>query len=134
MSIFVDAKDVIEVAVYYREDNGNVVIFEEPTSQTSSLKVTFRRPDFSISQRLIAASTLPDPSGNPTLNLMTLQNNLLYFLAQSWNACEPENTDSEGKKIPGKPIELNNENIGRLRVEIARDLVMKLVSAVGQLM
>jgi hypothetical protein len=107
---------------------------EEPTDKTTTLNVEFRRPDFSISQRLVATSTVTDQSGGQSLNLMVLQNNLLYFLARSWDAKEPDGKDADGKPVPGKPIELNAENIGRLRVEVARALVNRLVPAVGQIM
>ena len=144
MSIFVEDNDTIEIAVHYVEENGNVVVFDEPTEHTTTIKIQFRRPDFSISQRLVATSTVTDQSGNQTLNLMILQNNLIYFLAKSWDAKEPDTKEPDtkdaegkvvpGKVVPGKPIELNAENIGRLRVEVARSVVNKLVPAVGQIM
>ena len=134
MSIFVEESDAIRIAVHYEEDKGNVVVLEEPTDKTTTLNVEFRRPDFSISQRLVATSTVTDQSGGQSLNLMVLQNNLLYFLARSWYAKEPDGKDADGKPVPWKPIELNAENIGRLRVEVARALVNRLVPAVGKIM
>jgi hypothetical protein len=134
MSIFVEESDVIEIPVHYAAENGNVVVLDEPTEKTTTLKTQFRRPDFAISQRLVATSTVTDANGSQTLNLMVLQNNLIYFLAKSWDAKEPDTKDAEGKVVPGKPIELNAENIGKLRVEIARAIVNKLVSSVGQIM
>ena len=134
MSIFVDEGDGVEVKVHYAEDNGVIVVLDEPTDKTTTLTVKFRRPDFSISQRLVATSTVTDQNGGQSLNLMLLQNNLLYFLARSWDAKEPDTKDAEGKVVPGKPVELNATNLGKLRVEIARALVNGLVPVIGQLM
>lgn len=123
MNIFVNENETVDVSVHYFENGNEIVVFDEPTEKTTELKVSFRRPDFAISQRLMASSTVADQNGGQTVNLVLLQNNMLYFLAKSWNA-----TDKEGK-----PVELNSGSISNLRVEIARALVNKLVPAIGQI-
>lgn len=142
MGIFIDESDVVQIAVHYYEENGSVLVFDEPTDKTTTIKVVFRRPNFAISQRLMAASTIGDQSGNQTVNMMMLQNNMMYFLAKSWDVKEPDVTEPEhkaadgtvipAKVVPGNPVELNAENLGKLRVEIARGLLNKLVPAIGQ--
>jgi uncharacterized membrane protein len=124
MSIFVEDNDVVEVSVHYIENKGIIELLDDPTDKTTTLKVVFRRPDFSISQRLMSSSTTTDASGNQTVNWVVLQNNLIYFLAKSWDA----------KKADGSPMELNNENISKLRVEIARGLVSKAMPVIGQIL
>lgn len=144
MGIFISEEDVVEIAVHYYEESGKVVVFDDPTENTKTVKVVFKRPDFSTSQRLMTASTVSDQSGNQTVNMMMLQNNMMYFLAKSWDVKGPDlvvpsvKADDingvyiPGKTVPGKPVELNAENIGKLRVEIARALVNKLIPAIGQ--
>jgi hypothetical protein len=144
MSIFVKDDDVVTVEVHYVEDNGAVTVIEEANDKSVTLKVKFRRPDFATSQRMVASSTTIDQSGNPSVNLLMLQNNMLYFLAKEWDAREtdvqePESKDAEGKTVPGKlikgaAIELNADNLSRLRVEIARGLVSRLLPVIGQIL
>lgn len=168
MSIFIEEKDCIEVAVHYiLEPNGGITIFEnpivkapsvkknpisetkenpiseakgdlivedngkpivetkgDPIVETQTINMVFNRPDFSTSQRLMSSSTVTDSNGNQTMNIMMLQNNLIYFLAKSWDV----------KDDAGEPVELSNYNIGKLRVEIARALVTQLVEKVGQIL
>jgi len=133
MSIFVKNDDVVDVEVHYTEENGNIDVLEQPSDKSVTLKIKFRRPDFSISQRLVASSTTLDQSGNPSVNLLMLQNNMLYFLAKEWDAKEPDTKDGAGEVIKGKSVEMNAENIGNLRVEIARAIVAKLIPVVGQI-
>ena len=133
MSIFVKEDDTIVIDLHYMEDNDKITLFDAPTDKTTTLQVVFRRPNFAMSQRLISTSTVNDENGNPTLNLMMLQNNLPYFLAKSWNAKEPDIQDAEGNLIKGKSIPLNAESLGNLRVEIARGLVSKLIPLAGQI-
>lgn len=134
MSIFIEDGEIVEVAVHYAEEDGKVIVYDEPGEGVETVKMTFRRPDFSTSQRLMSASTVTDQSGNQTINLMMLQNNLLYFLAKSWDAKGPDTKDAEGNVVKGKPLEFNSENIGKLRIEIARAAVNRLVEAIGQIM
>jgi len=136
MSIFIEEKDCIEVAIHYvLEPDGGITIFENPivkapsvkedlTAETQTINMVFNRPDFATSQRLMSASTVTDSNGNQTMNIMMLQNNLIYFLARSWDI----------KNEAGEPVELTNYNIGKLRVEIARALVTQLVEKVGQIL
>jgi len=137
MSIFVKDSDLIEVVVHYTDVNGNIVIVDEtiePTENTTALKVKFRRPDFSISQRLVASSTSVDQSGSPSVNLLMLQNNMLYFLAKEWDAKEPDTKNDSGEVVKGKDVELNADSLGSLRIEIARSLITKLLPLIGQIM
>ena len=134
MSIFVEDSDNVEISVHYVEENGKVIVHEEPVVGAKTIKMVFRRPDFSMSQRIMATSTVTDQNGNQTINLMMLQNNLMYYLAKSWDIKTPDSKDAEGKVIPGKPVEFNSENIGKLKIEIARAVVNKLVENIGQIM
>lgn len=143
MSIFVEDCDAVEVVVHYSDLNGKIEILETPSEKSQTLKMMFRRPDFAISQRLMSACTVPDQNGAQTVNVMLLQNNMMYMLAKSWNAKtqdvtipeqkSPDGTVIPAKVIPGNPIELNNENISKLRVEISRALVNALIPAIGQI-
>ena len=117
MSIFIEEKDCIEVAIHYvLEPDGGITIFENPivkapsvkedlTAETQTINMVFNRPDFATSQRLMSASTVTDSNGNQTMNIMMLQNNLIYFLARSWDI----------KNEAGEPVELTNYNIGKLQ-------------------
>jgi len=134
MSIFVEDNEIVNVAVHYVDNNGKITIQEEPGPDSKTINMTFKRPDFSTSQRLIASSTVTDVGGNQTINLMLLQNNLIYFLAKSWDITLPDTKDENGNVIKGKKVEFNAENIGKLRVEIARATVNKLIEEVGQIM
>lgn len=125
MSIFVEETDVIDVEIKFVEDNGVITIVEDGSDEKSNqktIKMLFKRPDFATSQRITSASTMTDMSGNPNINLMLLQNNLMYFLAKSWDA----------KDDNGQPIEMSQKNIDKLRVEIARAVVNQLVQKIGQ--
>jgi hypothetical protein len=149
MSIFIEENNLIEISVRYTlEDHGGILIVDEPETpvqepvtlaeepvvtdqvglkdpkKSETVTMVFTRPDFATSQRMMSASTVGDTEGNQTINIMMLQNNLLYFLAKSWDV----------KDDKGNPVELNNLNIGKLRVEIARTLVTKLVEKVGQVL
>jgi len=129
MSMFVEDSESVTIKVHYVSTGNKIEIVDTPTDKSGSgkvvdsLEVVFRQPDFATSQRMIASSTVIDTSGSPAVNPMTLQNNMLYFLAKSWDAKDKE----------GKPIALNNENIGRLRIEVARALITKLFQEVGQI-
>ena len=124
MNMFVEDTDIVEVKVHYISVGKKVEILEAPKEGSTTLTAVFRQPDFSTSQRLVSTSTSVSPDGSPAVNIMALQNNMIYFLAKTWDAKDAE----------GKPIILNNENIGRLRVEVARALINKLSQDVGQLM
>ena len=123
MSMFVEENEIVEITVCYVCKEKKIEIIEVPTQESKTLTVVFKQPDFSTSQRLIASSTVVNENGEPTVNLMALQSNMIYFLAKSWDA----------KTSEGKPIPLTNENIGRLKVEVARALINKLSKEVGQL-
>ena len=124
MSIFVEDTDLIDVSVSYVEDGKTITIVELPNDKAKTIKVSFRRPDFATSQRLISSSTVTDQNGNSTVNIMMLQNNMIYMLAKSWDV----------KEDSGKPVEVNNENISRMRVEISRALMNALMQVVGPLL
>jgi hypothetical protein len=123
MNIFVQDNEVVEIKLHYAIVGKKVKILDAPTEGATTLTVVFRQPDFATSQRLISTSTTIGNDGNPVLNIMLLQTNLIYFLAQSWDAKDGE----------GKPIALNGENIGKLRIEVARALTNKLAEEVGQI-
>ena len=124
MGMFVERDDKVEVKVHYICSGKKVEILDAPREGSTTLTMIFRQPNFATSQRLTAASTVIDANGGPLVNFLSIQQNMLYFLAESWDA-----KDAEGKEIP-----LNNDNIGRLRVEVARALINGLAAEVGQLM
>jgi hypothetical protein len=125
MSAFIEESDVVTVTVHYKiDESGKIDILDQVNDGSESLQVVFRRPNFAIAQQLSSASTQVDSSGNPTINFLQLQNSLLYALAKSWDAKDKNN----------KPVELNNANISRLRVDIARALTTKLVDVVGSVL
>jgi len=135
MSIFVEETDLIEITVEYmvKKDGGIVIVDNDPDktqvlseeiAKTESIKMIFSRPDFATSQRILSASTSINSDGTPIMNVMSLQNNLIYFLAKSWDV----------KNEKGEIIELNNMSIGKLKVEIARALVNQLSEKVGQIL
>lgn len=137
MSIFIEDTDLIEITINYGTDKDNkvIIINDDPTKtqndvtddeyeKIESVKMTFRRPDFSLSQRITSASTSTDSGGIQVMNIMALQNNLIYFLAQSWDV----------KDEKGEPVELNNTSIGKLKIEIARAFVIRLSEKIGQIL
>jgi hypothetical protein len=131
MSIFVEETDTVEVVIKFVEENGTITIIEAAGEEDNEddkafnptvIKMLFKRPDFATSQRITSASTITDMSGNPNINLMLLQNNLIYFLAKSWDV----------KDDKGQPVEMSQKNLDKLRVEIARAVVNQLVQKIGQ--
>ncbi len=125
MSIFVEETDVVEVVIKFVEENGTITIIEDEDDKAVNptvIKMLFKRPDFATSQRITSASTITDMSGNPNINLMLLQNNLIYFLAKSWDV----------KDDKDQPVEMSQKSLDKLRVEIARAVVNQLVQKIGQ--
>jgi len=122
MSIFVNNKDTFAETVYYKEDGDKVVILNDQDKKEEAKKttITFRYPDFSMSQQITASSVDQSESG-PTVNFFKLRNNLIYFLAYKWDVLDEK----------GKEIELNNANIGKLRPEIAAFFIAKLQERLG---
>jgi len=122
-SIFVEDNDMVDVVVCYKIEDGILVILDgdQPEAGQQSLTVKFTRPNWAISQKLLQSSTYTGPNGEPEINLMQMQSNLLYALAKSWDAKDKDN----------KPIELNNASISKLRVEIAKTLISKLIGKMG---
>lgn len=131
MSIFVDKNEEIKVKVEYIDENNKITIIDSEndgkvlsTNPPLSINLVFKRPDFALSQRIISASTVNEFGGSPTIDVLLLQTNMMYFLLKSWDV----------KDQDGKVIEASAEAVGLLRVEIARAIVNKMIDAVGQIL
>ena len=125
-SIFISSADTFDVTVHYKEDGKRLKVLLEPEKKkvkegekevekivSDSLTMTFKYPDFATSQAVMRNATSLDANGVPSVNFLALQNSLLYSLASSWDV----------KDDKGKPVVLNNDNISKLRVDIAKALV-----------
>lgn len=123
--IFVDANDKFEVTVYYKTNpDGKLEISEVSKKDMDNLTVKFTYPDYQTSQRIIQASMKPSLEGGLSMDIFALQQNMLVGLAREWSA-----KDSEGKEIP-----LTATALGNLKVEIARAIVNKVMSQIGDLL
>jgi len=124
-SILVEDSDLFNITVRYVEKEGNKIEVVgddiKDVKNAKSLTVTFRRPDYSSSQAIVSASTEYSASG-PNLNMMALKNNLFSVLARSWDL----------KDDKGQPIPMTPETMGRLRVEIAKEILMRLIESQGE--
>lgn len=118
-SAFVEDSDSFDVIIHFKEQNGETVVLAEKEEGCQSLTITFRYPDFGIAQNIVEASTALGENGMPTINYLALQNTMLYTLAQKWDA-----KDSKDKAMP-------IDQIGKLKVNIAKAIVEKLISTVG---
>jgi hypothetical protein len=131
-SIFIGTNDTFEVVVNYKEDGRRVKILAEPEKskddkgvevvKSESVKLVFRYPNFADSQQILRAATTLDQNGTPSLNFLQLQTSLLYGLAQSWDV----------KDDKGQPVELNAANLSKLRVEIAKAIIEKVYTELGE--
>ena len=119
--IFVDENDTFDITVHYKEDAGTITVLEKKEEACKSLTVTFKQPDFATAQSILNASTYVGDTGDLSLNMMHLKVNLLYQLAESWDA-----KDDKGNVLPMR------ENINKLRTEIARALVDALILKQGE--
>lgn len=123
--IFVDENDLVNVSVNYAIGNDGKIVISDLDTQVlpgeQTLTVSFKRPDFETSQRLLQSSIYTDSNGEQNVNFMQMQNSLLYALAKDWDA-----KDKDGKKIP-----VSNEAISKLRLEIAKALIFRLIQKMG---
>jgi len=120
--IFVDDNDFIEIVVWYHETpNGTIEVLEKQDDHSHSLSMKFKRPSFGTSQAVLNSSTMLGQDGQVTANMMTLRTNILYTLAKSWDA-----KDDKSVAIP-----LNTDTISKMRVEIAKPLIEKLLEKLG---
>ena len=124
MSIFVDPDERIEIVVHYTDTDDVIEILEQPSKHCKTLKALFKRPDFELSQRMLATHTRITPTGEQTINFVQLQNALIYELGVEW-----DHKDDEDKEIP-----MSSENISRLRIEMARAIVTALVEKAGTIL
>jgi hypothetical protein len=120
--ILVDDSDLFDITVRYVEKEGKKIeIVGDDAKGAQSITVTFRRPDYSTSQTIVSASTEYSASG-PNLNMMALKNNLFSMLAKSWDL----------KDDKGQPIPMTPQTIGKLRVEVAKEILLRLVESQGE--
>ena len=118
--IFVDDKDVFLITVHYAEKDGAIEILDSAQKDSKSLTVTFRIPDFATSQAILNRSVDAGANGAVNLNMMNLKANILYLLVKSWDA----------RDFKGEPLPLG-DNINKLRVEIAKVLMDRLIERFG---
>jgi len=127
MSIFVDEQDAVKITVRYVVEPKGVKVLDdgqEPPDGCESVTAEFRRPNFGLAQQLMRASTTIDANGQPSLNIADLNHNMLYLLLKSWDV----------KDSKGEPVEPTPGAINRMRIEVARALVTRLVNVVGTIM
>jgi len=122
-SIFVDEKERIEVAIHFMESEGKIELLDAPRQGSEALVVKFKRASFAMSQQLMKANSVTSASGEQVVNFMQLQNSLLYALADEWNV----------KDAAGKPVPISEENISRMRVELARAVITKYIALAGSI-
>ena len=123
--IFVNPDDKFEIVVYYKTNKtGKAEISETEKPGMESLSIKFAYPDYQTSQRIIQTSMKPSLEGGLSMDILSLQQNMLIGLAREWSA-----KDKDGKEIPLTP-----STLGNLRVEIARAFVAKLMEQVGDLL
>jgi len=118
--IFVEDTDTFFIVVCYEENDKEIKILESNQTGGKSLKVTFKYPDFATSQTVLNASMIQGSNGELNLNMLRLNSNILYMLAKSWDA----------KDAKGNPIPIA-DGINKLRIEIAKALIEKLVERLG---
>ena len=127
-NIFISSADTFDVTINYKSEGRRVKILTEAEKDdkgvitSQSVTVTFRLPTFSDSQQIMRSATTIDASGQPQLNFLQLQTGLLYGLIKAWNVIGED----------GKPVEVNPANVSKLRVEIAKELVNKVYSELGE--
>jgi len=119
--IFVDDNDTFEVTIYYSENNKKITILEDKKEGCKSLSIIFRRPNFNMSQQILGSCTEISNNG-PVVNVFKLRYSLIYFLAKSWNVKNEKN----------EAVELNNENIGKLKPEIVSFFIKNIQNEVGE--
>jgi len=126
-SIFISNTDTFDVVVNYKDDGKRLkVVPEEEKNEkgeitSKKITVSFKYPDFSTSQKILRSATTPDSNGAPSLNFLQLQTSLIYALASKWDVVGED----------GKAVELNSENISKLRVEIAKELISEVYKELG---
>jgi hypothetical protein len=119
MSVFVDANKTFDITVYWQETNGRVETLPGKPAEgvkAESLTISFRRPDYAATRRIVMDSTTVDPQGQPIINIATMRSLLLFTLARAWDAKDEE----------GKAVELSAGALGRLSPAIAREFVDRL--------
>lgn len=118
--MFIDEKDTFDISIYYLDDNNELKTFEEKKDNCKSLTITFRHPDFNIAQQIIQFSTDLSDNG-PVINFFKLRYALIIFLSKKWDA----------KDKDGKLIDINLQNIGKLKPDIAAYFMKKVQEKVG---
>jgi hypothetical protein len=118
--IFVDENDTFDITAYCQEKDGKVEVNDQKKEGGYSLTITFKHPDFITSQNIIN-SCMERADGNSSISFVKLRTTLIYFLATKW--------DAKDKK--GNPVELNGENIGKMRNEIVGFFIQRVQDKVG---
>ena len=118
--IFVDESDSFEITAFYTDKKGKLEVVGEKKEGSNSLTITFRYPDFNLSQKIIA-SCMDSVEAGGNINVLKMRTNLIYFLAEKWDA----------KDKSGKNVELNGENIGKMKNEVISFFIQKVQDKVG---
>ena len=119
--IFVDKDDKFDVVINYIEEKNGVKILEEKREGCKSLTITFKYPDFAVSQEITRSSVVVTENG-PTLDMFMLRANMIYRLAIGW--------DAKGKD--GKDIAFSIENINKLQPSVIAYLVNQVQLKIGE--
>jgi hypoxanthine phosphoribosyltransferase len=112
--IFVDSNDKVDITIFYKIDGKNVVIVDKADDGCKSLKVTFKFPDFSTSQKLMQDSMTMSENG-PMVDLLKIRYNMLRLLVVGWDA----------KDEKGGDIKLTMDAIGKLHPVMATAIINK---------
>ena len=143
MSIFVDKDRVYTLAVRWQSEGGKVVILpdlkpttgadaEQPAdpkteavktetlpikgAMVESVTVKFRYPTYADDRAITRAATAPDQNGIPVVNVVSLQNIMLFTLIKEWDL----------KNDKGEEVPINDATLGNLHPTIARAMVNRL--------
>ena len=119
--IFVDKDDKFDVVINYIEEKNGVKILEEKKEGCKSLSITFKYPDFAVSQE-ITRSSIANTATGPTLDMFMLRANMIYHLAVGW--------DAKGKD--GKEVAFSIENINKLQPSVIAHLVNQVQLKIGE--
>ena len=136
MSIFVDKNREYNLSLRWQTDGSKVVILPDletksaapadakievetlpvPGAPVETVTVKFRYPTYADDRAITRAATAPDQNGIPVVNVLSLQNIMLFTLIKEWDL----------KNDKGEAVPISDSTIGNLHPTIARALVNRL--------
>ena len=87
-----------------------------PDAPVETVTVKFRYPTYADDRAITRAATAPDQNGIPVVNVLSLQNIMLFTLIKEWDL----------KNDKGEAVPISDTTIGNLHPTIARALVNRL--------